>query len=212
DEHLALAEIYRKTGRLVPAASQAELAAAAAAMSISESTTGPHPRWAGAYSDLGHAYQQLGRLDLAVAAYEEALRIDPSYRPAQKSLDLLSNPVEDVQHTLWRNLGGLVALVGYSIDPGTLQAGEPLHVSLWWKALGKMDKDYSVFVHAVGPDGRIQAQQDRILLCADHPTSEWDEGQIAREEYQLELAPDSPPGGYIITVGIYYWETGERLP
>jgi hypothetical protein len=75
-----------------------------------------------------------------------------------------------------------------------------------------MGRDYSVFVHVVGPDGRIQAQQDRVLLYADRPTSNWDEGQIAREDYELELAPDIPPGEYIIKVGIYYWETGERLP
>ena len=210
DVHLALAEIYLKTGSLVHAASQAELAAAAAPMR--ESTTGLHPRWASAYSALGHTYQQLGRLELAVAAYEEALRIDPSYQPAQKSLDLLANPAEDVQHTLWRNLGGLVALLGYSIDPGTRQAGEPLHIALRWRALGKMDRDYTAFIHVIDQDGLIWAQQDRLLRYGEYTTSTWLPGEIVRGEYELRLPPDTPPGEYAIKVGIYYWETGERLP
>ncbi|NIN70141.1 MAG: hypothetical protein GTO63_36775 [Anaerolineae bacterium] len=33
-----------------------------------------------------------------------------------------------------------------------------------------------------------------------------------KDEYVLHLPPDTPPGEYTIKTGIYYWETGERLP
>lgn len=31
-------------------------------------------------------------------------------------------------------------------------------------------------------------------------------------EYALQLPADAPAGEYPTTMGIYYWETGERLP
>ena len=30
--------------------------------------------------------------------------------------------------------------------------------------------------------------------------------------YELELPPQTPAGRYFVKVGMYYWETGERLP
>lgn len=31
-------------------------------------------------------------------------------------------------------------------------------------------------------------------------------------ECKLQWAPETPPGEYTVKIGIYYWETGERLP
>ncbi len=32
-----------------------------------------------------------------------------------------------------------------------------------------------------------------------------------KQEFQLHLPPDIPPGEHTFKVGVYYWETGERL-
>jgi hypothetical protein len=75
-----------------------------------------------------------------------------------------------------------------------------------------MDRDYTAFIHVVGANDQLWAQHDRLLQHGDYPTSTWLVGEMVRDEHQLQLSPDTPPGEYIVKAGIYYWETGERLP
>ena len=76
-----------------------------------------------------------------------------------------------------------------------------------------MDRDYTAFVHVLGPDGQILVQEDKLLERGSLPTSGWQPGNAAvRNDYELPLPADSEPGKYRVIVGVYYWETGERLP
>lgn len=45
-----------------------------------------------------------------------------------------------------------------------------------------------------------------------YPTTGWEAGQIVRDQYDILISPDAPPGEYQIEVGMYLVETGERLP
>ncbi len=112
----------------------------------------------------------------------------------------------------WPNLGQVLAFLAHDVRPRRLPAGETLHVTLFWQALGDMDRDYSAFIHVVGDDDRIWAQQDAMLQHGDYPTSSWNIGQTVKGEYELQLAQGTPPGEYTVKAGVYYWETGERLP
>jgi hypothetical protein len=87
-----------------------------------------------------------------------------------------------------------------------------LNLTLWWETTAKMNNDYTAFVHLVDRRGRILVQEDRLLLQGELPTSSWRVGDIVKEEYRLPLGPDVAPIDYLIRVGVYYWQTGERLP
>jgi hypothetical protein len=105
-----------------------------------------------------------------------------------------------------------LAFLDYDLQSTDITAGGILNVSLSWQALAKMDRDYTAFIHVVGSDDRIWAQQDRLLQHRATPTSMWVHGTTVTESYKLELAADTPPGDYTVKIGVYYWETGERLP
>ena len=75
-----------------------------------------------------------------------------------------------------------------------------------------MGKRYTVFVHLLDSDNRIVAQMDSEPLGGTHPTTEWQFGEIVRDNYGLLIAPDTPPGEYLLEVGMYYLPTLERLP
>jgi hypothetical protein len=45
-----------------------------------------------------------------------------------------------------------------------------------------------------------------------YPTMEWWKDEIVRDQYDLTIPLDAPPGGYQIEVGLYMAGTGERLP
>lgn len=120
-----------------------------------------------------------------------------------------------VEHSLLRNLGQVISFVGYSVHPRSVAAGESVQLTLWWRTLRSMDRDYTAFIHMVGPDDRIWAQSDRLLRQVPHggyPTSSWRVSERVSDDYELQVTADTPPGKYLVKVGIYYWGTGERLP
>ena len=161
---------------------------------------------------LGETYLGMGSFEEAVSAYQEAVRITPDHSQAGRRLDLLSRPLdEDIQHPLFRSLGLRLAFLGYDLRPTTVSAGDTLDLTLWWQGLATMDRDYTAFVHLTDPDGRLWAQEDTLLQHDGHSTSTWEPGVVVKQEFELHLPPDIPPGEYINKVGIYYWETGERL-
>ncbi len=117
-----------------------------------------------------------------------------------------SNPVQ-------ANLDGKMELRGYDVPSGAGRAGGDLEVTLHWRALAPMDRDYTVFVHLVNSDGRLVAQHDsQPWLEVSLPTSTWSPGEELRDQHRLSLPPDLLPGTYWLRVGAYYWETLERLP
>jgi tetratricopeptide (TPR) repeat protein len=162
---------------------------------------------------LGQTYQRLGRIQEAIQAYEEVLSINPEDQWTARTVELLSRPLEEeIPHPLLHSLGGEIALLGYDLSPGTVEAGGPLDLALWWQALANMNRDYTTFIHLTGSDGRIWAQEDTLLLDGQRPTSGWLLGEVVKSNPQLQVPGDVPPGEYTVNVGLYYWETGERLP
>jgi hypothetical protein len=74
-----------------------------------------------------------------------------------------------------------------------------LHLTVYWEALRQVESDYSVAVHLVAQDPP-QGSHD-ILDQADathpvgnwYPTSRWSAGEIVRDDYVLDVPPDSSP-------------------
>jgi hypothetical protein len=81
-----------------------------------------------------------------------------------------------------------------------------------WQALRPLDQDYTVFFHAVGPDGNRWGQQDTMPQDGKLPTSQWRSGQVINDQYQFTLAADAPiSSDYRYLLGLYQWQTGARL-
>jgi uncharacterized membrane protein len=110
---------------------------------------------------------------------------------------------------LQANLGKQMELRGYDVS----QTGQELAVTLYWRALAPMPVDYTIFVHLLGPDGQLVAQHDGGPWWeVSIPTSTWQPGEELRDRHALDLPPDLPSGTYRLQVGVYYWQTLERLP
>jgi uncharacterized membrane protein len=111
------------------------------------------------------------------------------------------------------NLDGKMELCGYNVSPRLGRAGQDLAVTLYWRALAPMDLDYTVFVHLVSPDGeRVTQHDDQPRWKVPLPTSTWQPGEELRDQHVLRLPPGLAPGTYRLQVGVYYWQTLERLP
>ena len=132
------------------------------------------------------------------------LRLEP--RPRRFDL-----PAE-IGHPLDLRLGDRVRLRGYDLAPTTVAPGGTLTLTLVWQAEGPTALSYTVFVHLLGPDGRLYGQVDRLPNRGADPTTSWAPGQVIVDGYRLSVATDAPPGRYRLAVGLYDAESGARLP
>ncbi len=117
-----------------------------------------------------------------------------------------------ISHPLEVNLGNQVELIGYDVAEGEVEVGERVQLTLYWRALVEMERDYTVFTHLVDEEGRIWGQDDTEPLRGGYPTSFWDVGEIVKDEYELIVKEGTPAGEYLLEVGMYLLSTGERLP
>ncbi|HEY63562.1 MAG TPA: phospholipid carrier-dependent glycosyltransferase [Caldilineae bacterium] len=115
------------------------------------------------------------------------------------------------QHEVNAWFGEHIWLLGYDVDPLPPRSGEPLQVTLYWQADGEIDVSYMVFVHALGPDGNIVAQVDRVPVEGQAPTTSWLPGEVITDTYTLAL-PGEDQSVQALTVGLYEPRTGQRLP
>lgn len=104
--------------------------------------------------------------------------------------------------------GDRIELVGYEMTPRRVRPGEAVVLTLYWRALGPPDHDYTVFTHILEPPQTIWGQEDRPPTP---PTSQWRAGEVYQETYTLRVKPETPPGFYEVEIGLYRPDTGERL-
>ncbi len=67
-------------------------------------------------------------------------------------------PLEPAQWTSAR-FGGMIELLGYTVDQA--RPGEPLPLTFVWRVQEPPTRDFTTFVHVLGPDGVAWGQQDR---------------------------------------------------
>ena len=105
--------------------------------------------------------------------------------------------------------GGL-SLIGLRL-PSTAQAHKPLSILLFWQADVRPSIDYTVFLHLLDNAGNTVAQNDaRPFWLTDMPMSRWQPEQVIPDAHMFE--PPLPPGDYTVRLGLYDWQTLERLP
>ncbi|MCX8066272.1 MAG: glycosyltransferase family 39 protein [Anaerolineae bacterium] len=137
----------------------------------------------------------------------------------------------EIPRPMAARLGESIQLVGYglyrdrgilgkqALAPGAVvRPGEHLLLDLYWQADGPVGENYVVFTHLVGATHNpatgnpVWAQDDHEPLRGGCPTSLWISGRLLRDRYELILPADTPAGEYLLEVGMYRWDTGERLP
>lgn len=124
------------------------------------------------------------------------------------------------QHTLNQSFGKSpsLTLLGYDLRDET---GHPvsnpqslitsLHLTLYWRCESPPPVDYTTFVHMRNAAGDIIAQKDQPPLGGAYPTSLWERGEIIADEITIPSPAAPVTGTYQIVVGMYDFQTGQRL-
>ena len=110
-----------------------------------------------------------------------------------------------------------VSLLGYDVegciwsgDRCELKADGPLTVTLYWRADGETQADYTAFVHVANAAGVPVAQHDSRPRSGEYPTPVWKTGDVVVDRHVVDV-PTLPAGDYALLVGMYDLVTGLRL-
>ncbi|MFQ5420432.1 MAG: ArnT family glycosyltransferase [Anaerolineae bacterium] len=86
-----------------------------------------------------------------------------------------------------------------------------LLVQLEWMAHEPQTTNYTVFVHLLGPDGVLVAQSDAMPMAGFAPTTTWERETAVSDGHWLEYPDVDIADGYVLSIGLYQAETGQRL-
>lgn len=160
-------------------------------------------RWEGRWT------AALGAVLLAPALLAPVLYIMPAY----SRVGLLDEQqIEAIPHRLNVTYGHSMQLLGYRLDDPRVVPGRPLAITLYWRALLKPARDYSVFVHALDARGKMLGGFDGPL-GGSYRTTAWRAGVALEETYLLDVAePEQAPASIRIEAGLYALPSAAGLP
>jgi 4-amino-4-deoxy-L-arabinose transferase-like glycosyltransferase len=126
-------------------------------------------------------------------------------------------PLPPPDHPVDASFGGVVRLLGYSLDDDRVSPGDSANLTLYWQALAPLDDDYTVFTHLLGDHnpatgGPLWAGHDGQPDGGHYPTTAWQPGQVILDVHPLTVPTDAPPGDYQLEAGLYLLATLTRLP
>jgi len=97
-----------------------------------------------------------------------------------------------------------IRVLGYQLDATDLAPGKTLTLRVYWLPTEPLERDYSSFVHLVGPQG-VVGQGDIVHHARDHQP-----GEVRVDVYRFPLYLHTLPGDYQLITGFYY-QTGGGL-
>jgi hypothetical protein len=110
------------------------------------------------------------------------------------------------------NFGNEMLLLGYDFPERRAQPGGTLPITLYWQALHPMAHHYITSNHLLASadlqqwGGRDRAPKDY------YSTLLWAPGEVVRDDYQVPVSPDAPPGVYRLDLGVYLPRNGVAWP
>jgi len=110
-----------------------------------------------------------------------------------KSSPLVLSPKElEIQYPFDRSLaGGRLRLLGYDLAKEKVAFGEEFTLTLYWQALRGIEEDYYLLVQLRGDDG-VWAEGSYVLGSKYYPTSQWREGEVLWDRYDLRVDAEAP--------------------
>ncbi|HJW83152.1 MAG TPA: hypothetical protein VJ754_02495, partial [Anaerolineae bacterium] len=111
-------------------------------------------------------------------------------------------------HTL--DFGHALELIGYRIGAAQVRPGESVEAITYWRVASRFERELVLFTHVLSGDpGRpVLAQQDSL----DVPSYYWSAGDAFGQVHRFAIPPDTKPGNYLLEVGAYTRDDGERVP
>jgi len=107
---------------------------------------------------------------------------------------------------------GPIELVGYTLEPAVPARGDRVEVTLFWRAAGPLDEDFTVFVHGDAASGNARRiHGDHFPAGGDYPTDVWRPDEIVVDRFTIVIPRDYEPPRLSLFIGLYKGEARVAL-
>jgi len=118
--------------------------------------------------------------------------------------------VPPMAHPFHARFGEVAELLGYDL-PSRVRAGEPVPLTLYWRALGPSEIGYTVFTHLLNEEGVLIGQHDGVPADGTRPTTGWVTGEIIVDPHRMTFKEAGYTGIARVEIGLYDPATDRRL-
>jgi hypothetical protein len=139
------------------------------------------------------------------------LVIGPTYAPPPQ---LTTKEIQAIPAPVDITFGDSIQLIGYDLGQWRVRPGEKLPVTLYWRALGEMDNNYTLAVKIIDDEGRVYGARHLFPGRGNFATSLWTEGDSFRETYEVPIDAQVSPH-ILARVSLSFFSDGdspEHLP
>jgi hypothetical protein len=112
-----------------------------------------------------------------------------------------------VEHPSDAVFGDAVRLIGWDVDPDTVEAGGEVKITLYWEVLQPITERWQIFIHL---DAGSRQNLDHEAVEGTYPSVYWEPGQIIRDEVTATLQPTLGDGEVKVLIGFFRGD--ERMP
>ncbi|MEZ4769285.1 MAG: glycosyltransferase family 39 protein [Caldilineales bacterium] len=150
----------------------------------------------------------VGMMSFALAVLFVWLR--PAYASPPMQVDR-PNPT----HAANLRFDEFAELIGYDLDPQSVNPGGEVRVTLYWHVLATTDENYTVFVHLFVDGELVQGTRDTYPGLGLLPTSQWEANRYLDDTIPVPIDPKAvnvAPASLQLEVGLYDLNTMQRLP
>jgi hypothetical protein len=124
----------------------------------------------------------------------------------------IPSPDDGPEHARITQLGKRFRFLGYDLRETKVAPGDHVPLVLYWQATEPVTEDLSIFLHLLDPAGELIWQDDGAADHGGRPTWSWSPEETIGDPHTVVLPSDLPEGEFVLTTGLYDWQTGERLP
>jgi hypothetical protein len=111
---------------------------------------------------------------------------------------------------------GPVRLLGYDLSKlgfehlpeEPVSAGDTLHVTLFWQAVGQIDTDFALTLQVRDQAGNVVVSRDVRPTGGAHPPTNWERSEMVRDLHNLLLPEGLSPGRYDLFLRVNGLEAG----
>jgi hypothetical protein len=161
----------------------------------------------------GWQHERLLARAATLALFVQALLIPPLYISPHYAAPLALAAVPAGSQSVQAVFNEEFELIAYQVEPARVIAGDPLRVTLYWRALRSMSADYNLALNAHGRAMENVSKLDTWPGGGLLPTANWQAGAIYADTYELRVAPDATaPTRLRLDVSFWVDALDNRLP
>jgi hypothetical protein len=100
----------------------------------------------------------------------------------------------EIEHPIAGRFGDELELMGYEMDRPVAQAGEGVHLTLFWRSLKEMNQPYTVLLQLTDEEGGIAAEKTLPVASEAYPTTQWQADEVVRSQHYLPVPAGASAG------------------